>query len=496
MTIKMDPTERIRVTEPSAVVIFGASGDLTERKLVPSLYLLEEDGLLPSDIRIFGVARSEMTTEEFVNHLEKGMAKYCRRLPATRELWNKFAGKITYISGSYDDPATYRKLSSEIKSYYKGLKSAGNCLYYLAIPPTLYATVIKMLGTQKMSRPKGKGWVRLIIEKPFGSDLKSARELNDLAHHHYDEDQIYRIDHYLGKETVQNLLTFRFANSIFEPVWNRNYVDHIQISVLENEGVGHRGGYYDHAGVLRDMFQNHLLQLLCLTAMDPPVILNAKELRDEKIKVLRAINPIRLEDGVGGQYTGYRKSPGVGEDSRTPTYFALKLFVNSWRWQGVPFYLRSGKNLRSKTSEIILQFKHVPHLLFRGTGEIEANILSLCIQPGEGMHLQVETKIPGAGMLTESVSMDFQYGDLYGEKALPDAYERLLLDAMKGDASLFSRSDEIERAWELVDPLISSWENSERGEVKSYEPGSDGPEEAEECLTRDGRAWLLACGDK
>jgi glucose-6-phosphate 1-dehydrogenase len=355
--------------------------------------------------------------------------------------------------------------------------------------------VIEMLGSQKMSKPTKKGWVRLIIEKPFGSDLKSAQELNELVHHYYDEDQIYRIDHYLGKETVQNLLTFRFANSIFEPVWNRNYVDHVQISVLESEGVGHRGGYYDHAGVLRDMFQNHLLQLLCLTAMDPPVILNAKELRDEKIKVLRAINPIRLEDGVGGQYAGYRRNPGVAEDSRTPTYFAMKLFVNSWRWQGVPFYLRSGKNLRTKTSEIILQFKQVPHLLFRDSVEVEANILSLCIQPDEGMHLRVETKVPGAGMVTESVSMDFHYGEEFGEKALPDAYERLLLDAMKGDASLFSRSDEIERAWELVDPLIESWENTELEPVRFYDPGSDGPAEAEECLTKDGRIWLYACSD-
>ncbi|MDX1438123.1 MAG: glucose-6-phosphate dehydrogenase [Anaerolineales bacterium] len=494
MTFDVETVDRIRATEPSAIVIFGASGDLTRRKLIPSLYLLHEDGLLPSNFKIIGVARSVMSDVEFIDSLEDGIVKYCRRVPASKALWDEFSEKVTYVTGGYDDADTYRTLGSMLGEAHGTGHTGGNCLFYLAIPPTLYETVIRELGESGLSGSQGAGWTRLIIEKPFGRNLKSAQALNELVHRYFGEDQIYRIDHYLGKETVQNILSFRFANSIFEPIWNRNFVDHVQISVLEQVGVGHRGGYYENAGVLRDMFQNHLLQLLSLTAMEPPVALNAKELRDEKVKVLQAIDPIQLRWSVGGQYTTYRENPGVDPNSRTPTYFAMRLFVNSWRWQGVPFYVRSGKNLTSKTSEIVLQFKQVPHLLFEDSDDMSSNTLSLCIQPDEGMHLQFETKIPGAGMRTEPVLMDFHYGDRFGKQALPDAYERLILDALKGDASLFSRSDEIVRAWELIDPLIQRWEGGEEAPVNFYEPGSWGPTEADELIAEHGHAWRLECG--
>jgi len=308
--------------------------------------------------------------------------------------------------------------------------------------------------------------------------------LNACVHAVFDEGQIYRIDHYLGKETVQNLLVLRFANTIFEPVWNRNYVDHVEITMAESQGVGHRGGYYDRAGVLRDIVQNHMLQLVALTAMEPPSALNAKMLRDEKVQVLQAIRPIRREDGVWGQYRGYRDEPKVAPDSQTPTYVALKLYIDNWRWQGVPFYVRSGKRLTTKTTEISLQFKPVPHLLFPENVELEANRLSIFIQPNESIHLCFEAKVPGSGMRVETVDMEFQYEDRFGEDVLPDAYERLLLDALQGDASLFARSDEIEMAWALIDPLTA--------EVtpEPYEPGSAGPPSAEALLARDGHRWL------
>jgi glucose-6-phosphate 1-dehydrogenase len=365
-------------------------------------------------------------------------------------------------------------------------------LFYLATPPSLYRTVIDHLGRSGLSR--GEGWRRVIIEKPFGHDLDSAMELNAQVHQAFDERQVYRIDHYLGKETVQNVLTFRFANAIFEPLWSRNYIDHVQITVAETIGVGHRAGYYDNAGVLRDMFQNHLLQLLTLTAMEPAAIFEADALRDEKVKVLRAVRPIR--HGIVGQYAGYRTEKGVQEDSRTPTYAALKVFVDNWRWRGVPFYLRSGKRLGEKRSEIAVQFRGVPHLMFPQVADELAsrNVLSLCIQPDEGIHLRLEAKEPGWGMRTRPVVMEFHYADGFGSDALPEAYERLLLDAIQGDPSLFARADEIELAWRLVDPIAAEWAENDHALPYGYEPGSWGPAEADELLSADGRSWLYGCG--
>ncbi len=473
-------------TDPVAIVIFGASGDLTRRKLVPALHSMACDDLLHTNTRLIGVARSALSDLDFHDRLYDGVAEYARLEPRVCELWNDFATNISYLAGAYDDPDTYRRLGERLAHLDAEAGTEGNRLLYLAIPPNLYSVVIEQLGRAGLDR-NDAGWTRIIIEKPFGRDLASALQLNEETHAVFREDQVYRIDHYLGKETVQNLMTFRFANAIFEPLWNRNYVDHVQISMLESVGVGHRAGYYDTAGVLRDMFQNHLLQLLTLTAMEPPSAFNAKTLRDEKVKVLQSIRPISQEDGVWGQYEGYREEEGVVPGSLTPTYVGLKLFVDNWRWQGVPFYVRSGKGLARKATEITLQFKRVPHLIFPENAGLAPNSLSLCIQPDEGMHLQFETKVPGAGMRAEPVDMDFHYGEHFGEQALPEAYERLLLDAIQGDASLFARSDEIELAWRLVDPLTVD------KEPVFYAPGSWGPYEADELLARDGRRWLEGC---
>jgi glucose-6-phosphate 1-dehydrogenase len=470
--------------EPAAIVIFGASGDLTRRKLVPALHSLMCEGYLPEDVQVVGVARTAMDDRGFADHLYEGVMDYARLEPSICERWPEFAARLRYLKGDYEDPETYRRLEARLQELDRDRGTRGNRLYYLALPPEVFPTIIEHLGRAGMARGDRDGWARIVIEKPFGRDRTSARELNARVHAVFDEDQVYRIDHYLGKETVQNLLVLRFANTVFEPVWNRNYVDHVQVTMAESQGVGHRGGYYDRTGVLRDIVQNHLLQLVTLTAMEPPSALDAKILRDEKVQVLQAIRPIDRDDGVWGQYRGYRQEPKVAPDSQTPTYVALKLYTDNWRWQGVPFYVRSGKRLAAKITEISLQFRPVPHLLFPENVELKANRLSILIQPGEGVHLCFETKVPGGGMRVETVDMEFHYSKRFGEDVLPDAYERLLLDALQGDASLFARSDEIEMAWALIDPLTV--------EVapEPYEPGSQGPASADALLARDGRRWL------
>jgi glucose-6-phosphate 1-dehydrogenase len=472
----------LQSSEPANIVIVGASGDLTKRKLVPALHSLACAGLLDPRTRIIGLARSHLELSAFHAQLYQGVLSYARLKPTMCEHWPQFAERISYLSGEYDDPATYRRLAQHLRSLDDGAGRSGNVLFYLAIPPFLYPAVVAQLGAVGLNR-QTEGWTRIIIEKPFGHDLASAQELNRQVHQVFEEPQVYRIDHYLGKETVQNLLMFRFGNSIFEPLWNRNHVDHVQITMAETVGVGHRGGYFDGAGILRDMFQNHLLQLLTLTALEPPSSLNAKNLRDAKVQVLESIRPLSPSDGVWGQYEGYRDEPKVAPESRTPTFVALKLMVDNWRWQGVPFYVRTGKALCAKSTEITLVFKQVPHHLFPQNTALQPNSISLFIQPNEGMHLLFQAKMPGAGMKAEQVNMVFHYGEHFGANALPDAYERLLLDAINGDASLFARSDEIELAWALCEPLL--------GPVTPvpYARGSEGPAQAAAFIERDGRAW-------
>lgn len=489
-----------QVPDPCTVVIFGASGDLTGRKLMPALFSLVCRGLLPEQFSVVGVARSEMDSEAFRQKIREDIGKFSRIKPDECSAWEPFAANLHYLQGGYDEPGSYEALGKLLGQIDKQIGGACNVLFYLSTPPILYSTIIQQLGEARLSRQANGHWRRIIVEKPFGHDLASATALNGQLHRVFDESQIYRIDHYLGKETVQNLLVFRFANAIFEPLWNRNYIDHVQLTVAEEVGLGSRAGYYDTAGVLRDMFQNHLLQLLTLTAMEPPAEFNATSLRDEKVKVLKAVQPIRAEEvrqfTVRAQYRTYRDEQGVKPGTETATYAAVKLYINNWRWRNVPFFLRSGKALADKITEIVVQFRHVPHLMFPLTeGEqLPANTLGLCLQPNEGINLHIETKIPGAGMRTRSVDMTFDYQQDFGANALPDAYERLILDALHGDASLFTRSDEIELAWSLVDPILQGWEHADAPPMIFYESGTWGPSKADEFIAAEtGRKWQHVC---
>jgi glucose-6-phosphate 1-dehydrogenase len=493
-----------RTPEPCVVVIFGATGDLTRRKLVPALYDLARDQLLPGGFSVVGFARTDLGTDGFESRLHDSVAKYARTGPVDGRVWSSFEQGISYFRGSYDDAESFRMLGERLDEIDRERGTSGNRLFYLATPPSSYEPIIHNLGESGLSRETAStGWRRIIVEKPFGHDLRSAQELNSRLARVFEERQVFRIDHYLGKETVQNILVFRLSNGIFEPIWNRRYVDNVQITVAESIGVEGRGGYYEEAGALRDMVQNHMLQLVSLVAMEPPVAFEADAVRDEKVKVLRAIRPLEAaelsEETVRGQYAsgwidgqpvpGYREEPGVSPDSRTETYVAMRMLVDNWRWADVPFYLRVGKRLPKRTTEIAIQFNRAPHLLFGRTSaeRPEPSVLVLRIQPDEGIALQFGAKLPGPTIRVRSVAMDFRYGTSFGVTP-PDAYERLLLDCMLGDSTLFTRRDEVEAAWLFVTRMLEGW-SALNEPLSEYEAGTWGPTDADRLIQRNGRSW-------
>jgi glucose-6-phosphate 1-dehydrogenase len=486
------------IRPPCTLVIFGASGDLTRRLLAPAIAHLSRDGAISPEFAIIGVARSPMSDRDFREYLEGGAREFT---PPTQGRPGELPGTIQYLPGDFGDAALYVKLASALESIEAGRGGPRNRIFYLATPPEADPTIVAMLGEHGLARPD-KGWARVVVEKPFGHDLETGKKLNAELRTVFSEQQIYRIDHYLGKETVQNIFVLRFANGVFEPLWNNRYIDHVQIAVAESVGVGHRAGYYETSGVVRDMFQNHLLQLVCLTAMEPPVMFEADAVRAEKVKVLQSIRPFAREaiddwvvcgqygPGVVGGKTvpGYRQEEKVNSNSTTPTYAAVKFAIDNWRWAGVPFYVRSGKRLAARVSEIAIEFKRVPHPLFsKAVGTLNPNVLRLRIQPDEGVSLKFEAKIPGTVMQVQSVYMDFPYSKLGAP--IQGGYERLLLDVTHGDQTLFTRGDEVEHAWRVVTPILEAWDNRTSVDFPNYAAGTWGPEAADKFLEREGRRW-------
>lgn len=491
----------MEIPGPFSLIIFGASGDLSKRKIFPSLYRLKKEKLLPENFFIIGTARSESKNGDFRETLRDAV-KQAFPDDFDDEIWAGFQEHVYYEQMDYMVVDSYRSLRKKIVYHEKKYDTGGNRIFYLAIPPEAYENVTDHIGSVGLAKEK-PGYNHIVVEKPIGSDLLSARRLNSVLGRYFREDQIYRMDHYLAKDTVQNILVFRFANSIFEPLWNRRYIDHVQITVSESIGVEHRAGYYEKSGVIRDMFQNHILQLLCLTAMEPPAVFESERVRDEKAKVLRSVRPLPLENigdvAVLGQYgpgkvggrdvIGYRSEPGVAPDSVTPTYAAIKVYIDNWRWNGVPFYLRSGKRLAQRKAEISVHYKPVPHLMFsRAIKEaIEPNTLLMRVQPDEGISLLMQSKLQGSRICLDPVTMDFSYPKVLSM----NDYERVLLDCMQGDQMLFVREDGVELAWSLVAPLLEKLEPSIRpGEIPIYPAGSDGPEQADAVINKNGRSWM------
>ena len=502
--VMREPASSLKKAEPCVLVIFGAGGDLTRRKLLPALFHLKCHGLLPDDFSVVGVAREKFDDVSYRTAMREAAAEFLGK-SFDAATWEEFERRLYYLAGDFGDPALYASLQALVGEVEHTMSAGCGRLFYLAIPPSVYPAVIDQLSATgvapRVVDVRARPWVRVIIEKPFGYSLESAQVLNKVVRRAFAEHQTYRIDHYLGKETVQNLLVFRFANSIFEPVWNRHHVHHVQITAAETVGVERRGRYYEEAGVVRDMFQNHLLQLLTLTAMEPPVAFSADAVRDEKVKVLNALRPItpaEMHDyAVRGQYgpgtiggkkvPGYRQEPDVAPESGTATYAAIRFMVDNWRWHGVPFYLRSGKRLARRASEIAITFQKPPHVLFKKQ-PLEANVLAIRVQPDEGIALRFGVKVPGVEMRMVSVDMDFGYTEAFGEGS-HEAYETLLLDAMLGEATLFTRSDEVESAWGVVDPIIDYWQHKTPEHFPNYAAGSWGPDIADEWAEKMAVVW-------
>jgi glucose-6-phosphate 1-dehydrogenase len=476
------------------LVIFGASGDLAHRKLIPALYALMVRRLLPPRFAIVGVARSEGSDESYRADMKEAVQKYARD-EFREDIWNELSENMHYLPTDFADEGGEEELDRLVARLDTENDLGGHRVYYLAVPPVAFPTIVEALGKRKSA----KGWTRLIVEKPFGHDLASARQLNELLMQHFTEDEIFRIDHYLGKETVQNMLALRFANGIFEPIWNRQFIDHVQITVAESIGIEGRAAYYESAGAIRDIFQNHLLQLLALTAMEPPIDFTAESVRNEKVKVLRALHTPGPKSVVRGQYgrgfvegeevPAYREEPGVAPDSMTETYVAAKLYVDNWRWADTPFYVRMGKRLARRETTIAIQFKRAPHPPFEETSAegLRPNVLLVHVQPDEGVSLAIGAKVPGQGLQIRTVHMDFLYGGAF-RTSLPEAYERLILDTLLGDGTLFTRSDEVEEQWLLVDAIVAAWQR-DRPSFPNYAAGTWGPPSADDLVHRDGRSW-------
>jgi glucose-6-phosphate 1-dehydrogenase len=491
-------------TEPCVMVIFGATGDLTHRKLLPALYDLALEHPLPAGFSVVGFARRPYSDDDFRQQALESINAHSRQKPVNLQVWDSFASGIRYLQSAFHDPKGYEKLNTLLNTLDQERGTSGNRIFYLSTPPSQYPEIIQRIGAAGLNKNR-KGWTRIIIEKPFGHDLASARELNRQVSKVFREEQVYRIDHYLGKETVQNILVFRLANGIFEPVWNRRYIDHVQITVAENLGLEGRSSYYEESGAIRDIVQNHVLQLLTLVAMEPPIAFDADAVRDEKVKVLHALQPfvgrdvsinsIRAQYGpgwVGGKpVPGYLEENGVSPTSTTETYVSMKIYIDNWRWAGIPFYLRTGKYLPKRVTEIAIQFKQAPLILFKRSeahGQIEPNVLILRIQPDEGISLKFGAKVPGTEMQIRAVNMDFFYGSSFVREQ-PEAYERLILDCMVGDSTLFTRRDEVEAAWIFIQGILDEWKDEPRETIQTYEAGTWGPQAADEYIWKDGRRW-------
>jgi glucose-6-phosphate 1-dehydrogenase len=496
--------ETERAPAPCVFVIFGASGDLTRRKLLPALYNLAVSRLVPPGMSIVGFALTELSEDEFRKNMHDAVAEFSRRKPIDETVWNDFASRLHYVSGKFEDQGNFGKLREKLEELDRTNGTRGNRIYYLAVPPSAFRMVNDNLSKAGLVHDPDDAnkYSRIIIEKPFGRDLASGDALNADLHRVFHERQIFRIDHYLGKETVQNLVAMRFGNAIFEPIWNRNHIDHVQITVAEDIGVEGRGKFYEEAGTTRDIVQNHLLQLLMVMAMEPPVAFNADEVRDEKVKVLRSLKPIRGEDvaklTVRGQYgpgnfagkpvPGYRQEPNVSSTSIIETFVAMRIEIDNWRFAGVPIYIRAGKRLTKRVTEISVHFKEVPHALLAQQGPVDPDVLAIRIQPDEGIGLRFVAKVPGPTMTLRPVTMDFRYGSTFGGSG-PEAYERLILDAMLGDPTLFARADEVNAAWRFITPILDAWSKAPPPELPGYASGTWGPAAATELIERDGRSW-------